>query len=145
VTSSLSGTLTGPATVEGGQSFDLTFGLSASAKNMRAQDLTVTYDADKLEWIGVDDTMLNENIVLVGEDAKAGSVRLLTVNIGTNPDVSGDIMKLQFKAKATDASTSANVSIPQVTLADASGVETVIPGKALAIGINAIDKAALRS
>ncbi|MBW7462412.1 hypothetical protein K0U00_51015, partial [Paenibacillus sepulcri] len=73
------GTLTGPESVAGGQPFELTLAVNGAGADVLALDATVTFDGDKVEWIGTGD-ILKDGLALVGEDAKPGKVRLILAN-----------------------------------------------------------------
>ncbi|UJF35475.1 Ig-like domain-containing protein [Paenibacillus hexagrammi] len=146
VTGGPSGTLSGPAAIQSGQELDLVYGLSEVSQEVLAQDITVAYDANKLEWVGVDDTMLNPSFVVVAQDAQPGKVRLIMANVGQGSKVvDGDILKLRFQVKGAESSGVTNVSVTPIIVANADGAENELTGAAYSGVINVIDKAALRA
>ncbi|MGO4184910.1 sugar-binding protein, partial [Paenibacillus sp. TAF43_2] len=46
--------LTGPGTIEGGKNFDVDFSLAHSGEDVKALDITINYDADKLEFVSME-------------------------------------------------------------------------------------------
>ncbi|MEV5028295.1 Ig-like domain-containing protein [Paenibacillus sp. LPE1-1-1.1] len=139
-------TLSGPEKIEGGEAFHVILGISGAEQSVYAEDITIAFDADKLEWLGAEDELLNEHFALVGEDQKDGEIRLITAKINAaGSDVNGPLAKLMFKAKDTDSGAMANISITKAAAADAAGLETELEGAGYSIQINGVNKAVLRA
>lgn len=127
--------LTGANSARAGQSFVVTYGLIGQTQNIFAQDMLLTYDADKLEFLSYD--MLDQNRYnVVDVDEKSGQIRFIGARLGTNSeDQGGNLMKLNFKAKANAQAGAATVAVSQLITADGDGVETNIAGTSRDIAI----------
>ncbi|UJF35548.1 PA14 domain-containing protein [Paenibacillus hexagrammi] len=139
--------LDGIAQTTPGQTFDLSYALSSSVTNTTyfAQDITVSYDADKLEYINA--TSLNEQCFVLDQMETPGQVRIITANPGgaaaNEALMKLTLMKLTFKAKGLTESASAAVSLSKVIAADGNGMESEIEGGSHTILIKSVDKTAL--
>ncbi|UQZ82672.1 Gellan lyase precursor [Paenibacillus konkukensis] len=135
-------TLTGPDAVRAGEPFALELGLTGVAQSVYAQDLTVTYDPDRVEYTGVEE--LKDGLKVVGQSQAPGQVRLITANLGAG-DLNAGLLKLNWRAKSADQTASTVITLSQAVLADNHGVETPFPGVAHSVQIApAADKTALR-
>ncbi|UJF34875.1 GH92 family glycosyl hydrolase [Paenibacillus hexagrammi] len=124
-----------------GQTFDLTYALSSVTNaTYFAQDITVNYDADKLEYVNA--SSLNEQFFVLDQIQTPGQVRIITANPG-GATADEALMKLTFKVKGLTESGSATVSLSKIIAADSSGAESEIAGGAHTILIKSADKTAL--
>jgi pimeloyl-ACP methyl ester carboxylesterase len=124
---SASATLSGPVLVQPGQQFDVTYGLQHVKKNVYAQDVTIQYDADKLELTGQPISLDSENFKIVDTDEQEGIIRILSIHLNdsvNNPNK--DLIKLSFKAKETAGVS--NIEVSLLVLADDEGVEVEVDG-----------------
>ncbi|TYP78926.1 LamG-like jellyroll fold domain-containing protein [Paenibacillus methanolicus] len=139
-------TITGPSSVKSGQSFDVQAGLRGVDGDTLAADMTIQYDADRLELADTDLAAKNEAFKLVGQHLQPGSIRLLFAKLGTDAkEVNGKLIELRFKAKSGSSGGVASVSLTNGSAADGSGTETALTGAALSITVDAIDPSALVS
>ncbi len=138
-------TLTGTDHVTAGSSFDLVYGLSRVQGNVIAQDVTITYDADKLELAAPPVSKDEATFVVVDYKAEpAGTLRILGVHLGagqTNPNA--ELIELSFRAKENAAAGLTNVEVTRLVTADSAGTETVHAGAVHTVQIDVIDKAGL--
>ncbi|MFB9327773.1 endo-1,4-beta-xylanase [Paenibacillus aurantiacus] len=116
--------LTGPAQVYTGHPFELTYGLTnVKADNgILAQDLTFTYDPEKLQF--VDAASLDDAVDVIGVNTDtAGKLRILLAGKGSDNAITADgaILKLEWKPLHTTAST--GIQLTQVELANGEGKE----------------------
>ncbi|MGO4545478.1 sugar-binding protein [Paenibacillus sp. 2TAB23] len=132
--------LTGPGTIEGGKNFDVEFSLAHSGTDVKALDMTINYDADKLEFVAMES--LQQDFKLVGEVNTDGKLRTIATNIG-NTNMSNGLIKLKFKAVATDHSQIASIRVTQLTVANGAGQESDWAGATHAVQINKLDKSDL--
>lgn len=125
----LSVNLTGAATVQAGQSFDLTYGINGLTPSVVAQDLLLTYDADKLEFVGYE-SVNAERFTIIDHEEKVGQVRFLGVHLDAMKNTLGaNLLTLHFKAKAnSQLSSTAAVSVSKLIVANGEGVESEIDG-----------------
>lgn len=126
--------LSGPARAQFGDTFDVTYGLEGLQQDVYAQDITIEYDADKLELAGEPASLDADQFAIVGTDIQEGKIRILAahLNDGAN-DPNRNLFTLRFKAKNTAGA--AEIRIAQVVIADGDGVETEIDGDAIAVEI----------
>lgn len=136
-----SAVLSGPNKVGAGLEFDVTYGLSAVNQEALAQDVTIAYDADKLEFVSAQSA--REGIQIVGQSASAGKVRLIVANTGAAADPNGDQFTLRFKAKESVQGAAAITAA--TTVGDGAGIETELLGAAYSVQISVVDKTALNS
>ncbi|MEK8128261.1 discoidin domain-containing protein [Paenibacillus filicis] len=133
--------LEGPASVAGGQPFDVTLGLQGITGNIYAQDITLTYDDSKLEFVAAD--AVKEGLIIVDKKAEAGKVRLITANVG-GAGINASLIKLHWKAKAVQEASSASIALSKLILADGKGVESELNGGSYTVQIKAtVDLTAL--
>lgn len=135
--------LKGPDQIMSGQPFSLIYGLRGIAHTVLAQDITVTYDAEHLEFVSADS--LASGLVIADSAAAPGRIRIIAANIGTEPASSnGDLLKLQWRAKPNVSASSA-VSLTNMIVADGDGRETQLDGYSHTVRIVSIDKTALKA
>ncbi|MCR2806295.1 endo-1,4-beta-xylanase [Paenibacillus soyae] len=139
--------LTGSDQVTAGSSFDLVYGLSRVQGNVLAQDVTISYDADKLELAAPPVSTDEAKFAVVDYKAEpAGTLRILGVHFGagqTNPNA--DLMKLSFRAKEQAPAGLTNIEVARLVTADSAGTETVHSGTVHSVQIDVIDKAGLNA
>ncbi|GBF77080.1 hypothetical protein PA598K_05604 [Paenibacillus sp. 598K] len=122
-----SATLTGPDVVQTGATFDVIYGLQGLKQDVYAQDITVEYDADKLELVGQPVSVDSNKFVIVGTNSEPGKIRILGTHMNesvNNPNQ--NLFKLSFKAK--DTAGVADIAVTLLVLADGEGVEAEIDG-----------------
>ena len=122
-----SATLTGPDVVQVGSTFDVTYGLEGLKQDVYAQDITVEYDADKLELVGQPVSVDSNKFAIVGSKSEPGKIRILGTHLNesiNNPNQ--NLFKLSFKAK--DTAGVADIAVTLLILADGEGVEAEIDG-----------------
>ena len=126
--------LSGPANAQFGDTFDVTYGLEGLKQDVYAQDITIEYDAGKLELVG-DPVSLLDGFAIAGTDIdhEEGIIRILAAHlnddVAKNPNQS--LFKLRFKAKNTAGA--AEIKVAEVVVADGEGEETEIGGDAIAV------------
>ncbi|WP_162848608.1 endo-1,4-beta-xylanase [Paenibacillus nanensis] len=140
-------TLTGADHVSAGSSFDLVYGFRHVQGNVTAQDVTIAYDAEKLELAAPPVSTDEEKFIVVDYKTEpAGTLRILGVHLGsgqTNPNA--DLIKLSFRAKENAPAGLTNVGITRLVTADSAGTETEQAGTVHTVQIDVIDKAALNA
>lgn len=122
-----SAVLSGPNLAQFNSSFDITYGLKHVEQHVYAQDISIAYDADKLELVGQPVSLDNEQFVIVGTDSQEGSIRILGTHFNNSIDhPNQDLFKLTFKAKNTAGI--ADITVTLLVIADGEGVESAIDG-----------------
>lgn len=120
--------LSGPAVVAAGDEVTLLYGLENVRQEVYAQDLTVTYDADKLEFLAAE-TLDKTRFEMVKTAESEGNIRVLSVHFGeAQSRPNGDLMKLSFRAKPGIQAGSVTVSVDGIIIADGEGTETALAG-----------------
>lgn len=138
-------TLSGsPASVVGGSLFDMDYTLRNVEEGIYAQDITVTYDADKIQFVSA--ASLAEGFQLLNVDAETpGTVRIIAASAGEGKAIDEDtaLIKLKWKAKELSETASAAISVTN-TAANGDGVETQVGAASAGVQIRtAADKTAL--
>ncbi|GGI46501.1 hypothetical protein GCM10008018_17410 [Paenibacillus marchantiophytorum] len=119
--------LNGAVNVAPGGSFDLIYGLRHVAGGIYAQDITLTFDPERLEFDSA--VSLKENAISIVDTSKQpGKVRILAVSLGEDNAnaASGDIIKLLWKVKSTAQAGTTTVSLSNVVVSNGSGGETTL-------------------
>ncbi|MHA0856130.1 glycoside hydrolase family 2 TIM barrel-domain containing protein [Paenibacillus sp. CMAA1364] len=136
--------IAGPTEANSGANFELTYGLGDITHEAYGQDLTFTYDSNQLEFISAEQSNVDNQIIETL--STLGKVRLILANMN-GEQVTGDILKLNFKAKASDVSAKTTVTLSKVVIANGLGVEKELDGASHDIQINQVqnnvDKASL--
>ncbi|WP_187434144.1 LamG-like jellyroll fold domain-containing protein [Paenibacillus methanolicus] len=130
--------LEGPRKVQPGKTFDLNYVLKQAQADVYAQDATVAYDAEQLEFVKAEPIRKDWELVAQSTET-AGKVRLIAANIGGKPEASGAMFKLTWKVKGTQT-TFTTVVLQDVVLANAAGKETAVQGSSLGIRIEAFEQ-----
>lgn len=135
--------LTGVDQVYAGQSFELTYGLNGVSGEVLAQDITLSYDADKLDFISAA-SLDDDSFKIAGIHETAGEIRLLGVHLGAlQADPNTDLLRLTFNAKQGSESPGtviADIAVTSLIAADRQGDETSLGGAAHRIAIHAVQK-----
>jgi hyaluronate lyase len=138
-------TLIGDDTVAAGGTFQLIYGLENVESEVLAQDATVTYDSDKLEFVSFE-SLKPQDFMIVDSREADGRIRFLAIHVGSSQTApNGELMKLIFKAKPGIPSGTADIYVTAVTIANGEGEETELAGATRSVQIRAVDKAALLS
>ncbi len=139
VTSSAVASLAGPGLISTGETFSLTYGLGG-VQGISAQDITVSYDKDKLDFTGATALPEGTSVQQTVNKPEEGTVRFIIVSTGAQNAISGraDILKLDFVSKAQGVST---VAITRAALA--TGIGEVSFAAVSGISVDAVDKTAL--
>lgn len=117
-------TLTGPASALAGQEFQIEYGLSHVVQNVYAQDVTLTYDANLLDFVSA--KSIKEGVSLLeAADHPNGKLRLIMASTGGSGFSGSDrLAELTFKAKHTLQTVSAQIAVTHASLGDRDGTET---------------------
>ncbi|UJF36383.1 family 43 glycosylhydrolase [Paenibacillus hexagrammi] len=142
----LEASLSVPDSVYAGQDFDVVYGLVNVQDDIYAQDFTIAYNPEKVQYVSSES--LQPGVEVVSETAaQTGGMRLITASLGSDGAVkeSGDVLKLHFTAKSLSASTDAALSITQAIVSDGFGKETQLQGMSRTTQIIYINKTALNA
>ncbi|WP_162257259.1 dockerin type I domain-containing protein [Paenibacillus sp. Soil724D2] len=115
--------LSGTNTVQSGQPFNLTFGLRGVSQAIIAQDISITYDSEQLYFVGADSQKAGFSIV--GQSEKPDQVRIIAISQGEAHTVKSDedLLTLHWAAKQLASPSAAMVSITNLVISNAEGVE----------------------
>ncbi|WP_419872797.1 family 78 glycoside hydrolase catalytic domain [Candidatus Pristimantibacillus sp. PTI5] len=134
---------TGPAAVSSNQQFELTYGLVTDVENITAQDITITYDAEKLELLAPPTSADETVFAIAGYEHEPGTIRIVGAHLnGGLERTDAGLVKLNFKAKNAVSGIAA-VSVTNLIAADSQGNEIEITGRTHNVVINVIGRAAL--
>ncbi|UJF31745.1 cohesin domain-containing protein [Paenibacillus hexagrammi] len=131
--------------VSAGQPFSVTYGLRHVKDGIFAQDVVVSYDSNKVEYVSSES--LQSNLEVVSELSQDGEVRILAASLGEGNEVhtDGDFLKLNFKAKQAEASSETTVALSNAVISNGAGNETQLTGITHHVRINAVNKTALHA
>ncbi|BFT70898.1 cohesin domain-containing protein [Paenibacillus sp. P36] len=140
--------LTGPASVQPGETFDLIYSGKDLESGVMAQDLTFEFDPTVVEQVYDPVSMADEQFVVVSHKQVDGKLRVLGVHLGAKQtDPNGDLLKLSLRAKL-GAEGNTSILLSKVITADANGVETTFDGVSHSLRIEqqvVVDKSALNA
>ncbi|MBP1964095.1 NPCBM/NEW2 domain-containing protein [Paenibacillus aceris] len=135
-----------PNSVPAGQTFDVQYGLTDISDSYLAQDLTVKYDPEQLEFVSV--SSLQEGFIVSDhKQVDAGTIRVIAFSEGTSHAVhtDGDVLKFTFKSRQLTQGSSAAILVQNIVLAKADGSEYDVPGAEGHVLITVINKANLQA
>ena len=128
--------LTGNDSVQPGTGFTIGISLHDLTQAVFAEDITLTYDSDALEYVSA--AGANGNIQIAKEDSSAaGTVRLIAANIGGVSGESSQILNLSFKVKDEVQSATAGIAVTRARLGTApegTVIEAALSNMTIAIG-----------
>jgi chondroitin AC lyase len=117
--------LNGSNVVDKGEKFELTYELVGNKETLYAQDLTISYDSDKLELVSVTSAVYGV-MVLDQKELGEGKLRLLTVNVSDNPELtSGQKLKLTWMAKEATTDPT-QITFMDIVVSNELGAETKV-------------------
>jgi chitodextrinase len=128
-------TLSGEDTVLAGQAFNLTYGLKGVTDDVYAQDITVIYDAEQLDFNGVDS--LKDNFSIAGLSETPGQVRIIAVSHGAKYAIHEDseLLTLRWTSKSLNHAAMTNVTISNTVVSNGDGVEINVSGATHTVSI----------
>ncbi|MBB3108050.1 beta-xylosidase [Paenibacillus phyllosphaerae] len=131
--------LSAAASVKPGASFAVSVKLDHMIQNVYAEDITLSYDADKFEYVSA--AGANDNIQVVGEDTKtAGQVRLIAANIGSVSGASTPVLNVTFKVKDGVHDTTGTIAATQALLGvTAAGTEIEAALGSASIAVSSVE------
>ncbi|WP_301539654.1 carbohydrate-binding protein [Paenibacillus sp. NEAU-GSW1] len=139
--------LSASSSVNPGSSFSVAVSLDNIEQNVYAEDLTLTYDSSKFDYVSA--AGATTDIQIVTEDkATSGEVRLIAANIGGVTGASTSVLNLTFKAKAGVHNTTGTIALTKASLGvapEGSVIEAELDSVNIAIGqiVVVVDKTAL--
>jgi|GEM_PF-288156 Alpha-L-rhamnosidase N-terminal domain./Bacterial alpha-L-rhamnosidase. len=134
---------TGPATVRDNQQFELTYGLVTNQEDITAQDITISYDADKLDLLAPPVAVDETTFAIAGYELDPGAIRIVGAHLNGGHERSDEgLIKLNFKVKNAVSGVAA-ISVTKLIAADSQGNETEITGKTHNVLIDVAGRAAL--
>jgi hypothetical protein len=137
--------LSGADSVVAGASFDVTYGLTNVTESVYAQDLTFTYDPEKLEFISAES--LKDDFVVLDIKVTTDKVRMITVNLsGDHSGNAGvDLLKLLWNARALTDTTTTTITLSNLLIANAEGEEAQVGEASHSVSIIFVNKASLHA
>ncbi|UJF35708.1 family 43 glycosylhydrolase [Paenibacillus hexagrammi] len=90
-----SGMLSAPASVSSGQSFDVTYTVNNAAERLYAQDITMAYDPEQVEFVAAESLQEGWKIAAVSDPSLTpGSIRIIAASVGDDVQTNGDLFKI---------------------------------------------------
>jgi polygalacturonase len=145
VDESVGAVLSGADRVGAGASFDLTYGLANVKGSVYAQDMTFTYDPEKVEFVSAQS--MKDGFVVLDKKVTADKVRIIAVNLDgdLSANAGGDLLKLRWNSKALTETSETTITLSNLAIANAEGEETQVDGAAHHVSIIFTDKALLHA
>lgn len=143
-----SAVLKGASKVDGGQSYEVTYGITSVTSSVYANDLTIHFNPAHLQFNSVEPVREGLSVAASTESASEGEVRILISSLGEANAVTGtaDLLRLKFTAALSSQSVTSSVYLTDVIVADNQGIETTLSsGDVLQVHINnaVIDRSTL--
>jgi hypothetical protein len=140
---SATATLSGQPTVSAGQPYDLTFGLADVTGGIVAEDLKISYDSAKFEFVSINEWKSGYKVA--GQSLSEGMLHLILASSGVTNAVysDSDLLKLSFTAKSTAQAGVSSFTITDNTITNTLGAETHVQDVLQNVQITAIVKTAL--
>ncbi|NOV03593.1 discoidin domain-containing protein [Paenibacillus planticolens] len=116
-------TLTGAGTVQAGAAFATNFGLTNVTNNasssVYAIDILLSFDANAIEFVSVDSLKSGFTVVEPITNVP-GQVRIMAISEGEAGAItaSGDVLKINWKAKPLTSSTTTNLSLTKAAVSN---------------------------
>ncbi|WP_246294106.1 InlB B-repeat-containing protein, partial [Paenibacillus planticolens] len=146
-------TLMGAAAVQAGASFSTNFGLTnvtnSVSSSVYAADILLSFDANAVEFVSVDALKSGFAVVETKKDVP-GQIRIIAVSEGEAGAItaSGDVFKINWKAKPLASSTTTNLALTKAALSNALGQKMDAPLANLTLSVTAavaVDKTTLQT
>jgi polygalacturonase len=127
--------LSGTDHVYADEAFDVTYGLSHVNDSVYAQDVTFTYDPEKVELISA--ASARDGLQIVDQKEMPGLIRIIAASLGSDHAIQsgGDLLKLSLKAKPLSQSITTDIALSGVVISNGNGVETEIAGTSHRVSI----------
>ncbi|NOV03947.1 polysaccharide lyase family 8 super-sandwich domain-containing protein [Paenibacillus planticolens] len=132
----LSTELTGGSTVAAGEPFNVAFGLKNVTQAALAQDISIEYDANTMDFVSAK-SLIDGVSIMETVKQSSGKLRLILVSQGIAHAVSGNaqVVELTFKAKALEQNTTGTITVSKAVLGDAQGEEAQAAASSFSIAI----------
>ncbi|WP_171643055.1 beta-N-acetylglucosaminidase domain-containing protein [Paenibacillus phytorum] len=129
-------TLMGDDTVQSGKEFTLQVGLDNVTESVYAQDISMDYDPNTMEFVSAD-TLQDGISLLATAKNTPGKLRLITASEGAEHGVTGSaqLLKLTFKVKNVPQAMKGFITVSDMTLGDYQGTETKLASASMGIQI----------
>lgn len=124
-TAQVQAVLSADASVTSGKPFVVRYDVNNISGKVFAQDITIQYDADRMDYVSA--KSLIQGVAIVEETIKTpGKLRLIMASEGAEYGLSGNqqIAELTFQAKEVSETVTVNISVSEVLLGDEDGAET---------------------
>ncbi|MBA2940853.1 discoidin domain-containing protein [Paenibacillus sp. CGMCC 1.16610] len=133
-------TLTGSSSsIQGGQPLQVAYGVNNVAQQAYAEDITLTYDPNVMEFVSVEPVYPNLSIVKKVMDG-SGKIRLITASEGAGHAVTGNaqLLKLTFNSKVTSTAITTFIEVTDTTLGNELGNEFKALNSSLSVQVTPI-------
>ncbi|WP_339188095.1 MULTISPECIES: pectinesterase family protein [unclassified Paenibacillus] len=132
--------LTGPGSVEKGQSFEVVYGMSRVTSDVYGLDLTLNYDPEQIQFLAAESLL--DGIRVIDSFDNEGQTRILMASTTPGVGMSGDlprILQLHFTAKDVTEATVASLEATRIIMSDGEGNESSVEGTAYQVNITVTD------
>lgn len=136
--------LTGPASVIGGQSLDLTYSLMNVQTSVYAKEATFRFDPAVLQFVDMES--LEQRFTVVASTYGEGTIKVIEAGLNGSVTGSMNLLKLHFMTTAAEQTVTSSVYMSDIVIADQNGLETrLYIGPAYKVEIVKVDKSVLYS
>ncbi|MBP1962250.1 discoidin domain-containing protein [Paenibacillus aceris] len=131
--------LTGSSSVQGGQPLVMTYGLNGITQQVYAEDISLTYDPNVMEFTSAEPLLSNTSIVQTGNDG-AGKLRLIVASQGAGHAVTGNVqlLKVNFKSKQVTEVLTTTIAVTNTILGDEHGNESKAANSSIGVQVTTI-------
>lgn len=132
-------TLSVSGSVIAGDAFESIYGLVQVKNGILAQDITISFDPSKVQFLSTES--LRDNFIVVDTKVTNGEVRIIAASLGQDNEVKtdGPLLKIHWKALEQTESTSSAITLIDVTVANAeTNGETKLEGTDIPTNIEII-------
>lgn len=145
----ITSTLSVSGSVFAGDTFEAVYGLENVKSDIYAQDITISFDPAKVQFLSAES--LRDNFNVVDTKVTGGTARILAASLGEGHAVNtdGPLLKILWRALAQSESTTSSITLSSVVIANGEmdGGETTPEGTGIPVDIEIIhvNKTALNS
>ncbi|MBP1962795.1 LamG-like jellyroll fold domain-containing protein [Paenibacillus aceris] len=132
-------TLTGSSNVQSGQPVTVTYVLNSLTQQVYAEDITLTYDPNVMEFVSAEPLLPNHTIVRTVNDVP-GKLRLIAASQGSGHAITGNtqLFKVTFNSKVLPAANTTIIEVTGTTLGNEQGNEFKALNSSLSVQVTPV-------
>ncbi|MBB3109540.1 arabinogalactan endo-1,4-beta-galactosidase [Paenibacillus phyllosphaerae] len=118
--------LTGASAVDGGDSFELTYGLDQLTLPFLTQELTLLYNPSYVEFVEASSTVEGLQVVQQAENEAGDAAYIVLATTGTPISDASSLLKLKFTAKPLASSNETSITVKNISYSDGEQTGTAV-------------------